>query len=54
MNELTEELLANAEWLYRMARARGEEIAGGYDWGGGVSALLQQRWPLEEKTKWLT
>ncbi|MGB9029025.1 MAG: hypothetical protein WCC27_02810 [Acidobacteriaceae bacterium] len=54
MTELTEELLARAERLYLIARARGEGIGGGYDWGGGFSALLQQGWPSEEKTKWLT
>jgi len=31
MTELTEEMLANAERLYRIARARREEIARSYD-----------------------
>ncbi|MGD0368159.1 MAG: hypothetical protein ABSA94_11945 [Acidobacteriaceae bacterium] len=52
MTELTEELLANAERLYLLARGREEEIARHYHWSG-VSAILQQGWPVEEKTKWL-
>jgi hypothetical protein len=54
MSVLTEELLANAERLYRIARARREEIARSYDWQSGVSAVLQQGWPVEERMKWLT
>jgi hypothetical protein len=52
MTELTEELLANAERLYLLARGREEEIARSYHWSG-VSAILQQGGPMEEKTKWL-
>ena len=52
MTELTEELLANAERFYLLARGREEEIARRYHWSG-VSAILQQGWPVEEKTKWL-
>lgn len=53
MTVLTEELLAQAERVYLMAQAREEARAGSYDWKSGITAILQDGWPVEERMKWL-
>jgi hypothetical protein len=50
-NVLTDELLARAERVYRMALARGAGGADGYDGRSGVSAGLEQE-PHAEEKKW--
>jgi hypothetical protein len=53
MTVLTEELLAQAERVYLMAQAREEARASSYDWKSGITAILQDGWPVEERMKWL-
>jgi hypothetical protein len=52
MTVLSDELLANAECLYLMARGRGEGIHSVYHGEVEFLRLNQQEFPPEETTKW--